>query len=279
MRDVQGERDLRNIPIDRVGVRNVHYPVFVMDPSRGEVGSREQPTVATVSMSVLLPHEYRGTHMSRFIETLEEYHGRISPASLQAITRRLCEKLEASESTLRFDFPYFIRKRAPISNSESFMRYEVSLEASSRGDLIVGVGVPVQTLCPCSREISEHGAHNQRAFVSIRVRCDVHGGTRADGGAGGARLPSASGLVWFEELICMAEESASAPLFTLLKREDEKYVTEQAYEKPKFVEDVVRDLALQLDAEPRITWYEVSVVSSESIHNHDAFAEIVRDKR
>ena len=259
MKDVQGERDLRNIPIDRVGVRNVHYPIFVMDPSRGEAGSCEQSTVASVSMSVLLPREYRGTHMSRFIETLEEFHGRISPVTLSSITRRLCEKLEASESTLRFDFPYFIRKRAPVSNSESFMRYEVSLEASSRGDLIVGVGVPVQTLCPCSREISEHGAHNQRAFVSIRVRC--------------------SGLVWFEELIRMAEDSASAPLFTLLKREDEKYVTEQAYEKPKFVEDVVRDLALQLDAEPHITWYEVSVVSSESIHNHDAFAEIVRDKR
>ncbi|MCR4819391.1 MAG: GTP cyclohydrolase FolE2 [Fretibacterium sp.] len=268
MKDVQGEKDLRNISIDRVGVRSVHYPIFVMDPSRAEESCREQPTVASVSMSVLLPHEYRGTHMSRFIETLEEYHGRISPATLSSITRRLCEKLEASESTLRFDFPYFIRKRAPVSNSESFMRYEVSLEASSRRkefpsgedfDMIVGVGVPVQTLCPCSKEISQYGAHNQRAFVSLRVRC--------------------SGLVWFEELIRMAEESASAPLFTLLKREDEKYVTEHAYEKPKFVEDVVRDLALLLDSEPRITWYAVSVVSSESIHNHDAFAEIVRDKR
>ncbi|MCR5346434.1 MAG: GTP cyclohydrolase FolE2 [Fretibacterium sp.] len=269
MKDVQGERDLRNIPIDRVGVRNVHYPILVMDPcacTRGE--SPEQSTIATVSMSVHLPREYRGTHMSRFIETLEEYHGKISPATLQAITRRLRERLEASESTLRFDFPYFVRKRAPVSGSESFMHYEVSLEASSRKvgltsqedfDMIVGVGVPVQTLCPCSREISEHGAHNQRAIVSLRVRC--------------------SGLVWFEELIRMAEESASSPLFTLLKREDEKYVTEHAYENPKFVEDVVRDLALLLDSEPRIMWYAVSVASSESIHNHDAFAEIVRDKR
>ncbi|MBR1671512.1 MAG: GTP cyclohydrolase I FolE2 [Fretibacterium sp.] len=290
MKDVQGERDFRNIPINRVGVRNVYYPILVVAPSsaEGENVCREQSTVASVSMSVLLPHEFRGTHMSRFIETLEKCHGRISLATLPSIARGLRDRLDAPEAALRFDFPYFIRKSAPVSKNESFMRYEVSLEASSRGDcssgedfdMIIGVGVPVQTLCPCSREIAEHGAHNQRALISLRIRCAVQGGgTSAGGGAEGARLSAASGPIWFEELIRMAEDSASAPLFTLLKREDEKFVTERAYENPKFVEDVVRDLTLRLNAEPRITWYAVSVVSSESIHNHDAFAEIVRDKR
>ena len=262
MRDVQKERDLRNVPIDRVGVRDVNYPILVMDQRNAT-----QSTVASVSMSVRLPHEYRGTHMSRFIETLEEYCGRISPVTLEAIARRLRDKLDAPEASIRFAFPYFVRKPAPASGIESFMRYEASLESVSRTlvdgqddfDMVIGVGVQVQTLCPCSKEISEHGAHNQRAFVSLRVRC--------------------SALVWFEELIRMAEDAASAPLFTLLKREDEKRVTEQAYENPRFVEDVVRDLSLALDGEDRITWYEISVVSSESIHNHDAFAEITRDKR
>ena len=257
MKDVQKEKDLRRVQIDRVGVRNVNYPIVVMDQQ-----SRTQSTLATVSMSVLLPHEYRGTHMSRFIEALEEYRGRVSPVTLEAITRHLCGKLDAPEATVRFDFPYFIRRRAPVSGIESFMRYEASLEGISGGDgfdMITGVGVPVQTLCPCSREISRHGAHNQRAFVSLRVRC--------------------TGLVWFEELIRMVESAASSPLYTLLKREDEKYVTEHAYETPRFVEDVVRDMALALDEESRIVWYSVSIVSSESIHNHDAFAEIVRDKR
>ena len=257
MKDVQKERDLRNIPIDRVGVRRVSYPVVVMDQQ-----SKTQPTVASVSMSVLLPHEYRGTHMSRFIETLEEYRGRISPVTLESITQRLRTKLDAPEASIRFDFPYFIRKKAPVSGIESFMRCDASLEGISGGadfDMIVGVGVSVQTLCPCSREISSYGAHNQRAFVSLEIRSPR--------------------LVWFEELVQMIEGASSAPLYTLLKREDEKYVTERAYENPHFVEDVVRDLALALDGEPRIVWYSVSVTSAESIHNHDAFAEVVRDKR
>ena len=257
MKDVQKERDLRNIPIDRVGVRGVSYPILVMDQQNGT-----QSNVASVSMSVSLPHDYRGTHMSRFIETLEEYRGQLTPGALESVTRRLREKLDATEASIQLRFPYFIRKAAPVSNIESFMRCDAGLEAVCRGDefdMVVGVGVHVQTLCPCSKEISEHGAHNQRALVSLKIR--------------------SVGLVWFEEMVRMAEEAASAPLYTLLKREDEKYVTERAYERPRFVEDVARDLALALDGEERVRWYSLSVVSAESIHCHDAFAEIERDRR
>lgn len=257
MRDVQRDRDPRNIPIDRVGVRGVSYPILVLDRE-----NRTQATVASVSMSVRLPHQYRGTHMSRFIEVLEEFHGRLSPWALRSVTERLRERLDAPEAFARFDFPYFVRRAAPVSGRESFMRCEASYEGTSCGedfDTVVGVGVPVQTLCPCSKEISRHGAHNQRAQVSLRVRSE--------------------GLVWFEELIDWTEGAASAPLFTLLKREDEKYVTERAYENPRFVEDLARELALVLDADARIRWYSISVTSAESIHNHDAFAELKREKR
>lgn len=257
MKDVQREPDLRKIAIDRVGVRDVSYPITVKDLFNGT-----QSTIASVSMSVLLPHEYRGTHMSRFIETLEEYKGRISPATLESLAEHLREKLEASEASIEFVFPYFVRKKAPVSGIESFMRYEASLEGISCGsefDMKIGVKVPVQTLCPCSKEISKAGAHNQRAFVRLKIR--------------------SSGLVWFEELIRMVEDASSAPLYTLLKREDEKFVTEQAYENPRFVEDLARDLALALNEDSRVVWYDISVTSMESIHRHDAFAELTRDKR
>ena len=258
MRDVQKEKDSRKIQIDRVGVKGVSYPVILMDKD-----NKIQNTIANVSMSVMLPHEYRGTHMSRFIETLEEYCGQVSPANLDAFTTRLCEKLNASESSVIFEFPYYFRKKAPVSKIESFSKCDVRLEAIHENykdfDMIIGLALNVQTLCPCSKEISEFGAHNQRALVSLNVRC--------------------SGLVWFEELINIIESSASAPLFTLLKREDEKYITELSYQRPRFVEDVLRELATSLDNEDRILWYSVNVTSYESIHNHDAFAEIERDKR
>jgi GTP cyclohydrolase I len=213
-------------------------------------------------MSVSLPHEYRGTHMSRFIEALEEYKGKIGPATLEALVRRLCSKLDATEAEIRFQFPYFICKCAPVSGIPSYMRYDASLQGMYKEDafdMITGVEVAVQTLCPCSKEISACGAHNQRTSVRLRVKMDE--------------------LVWFEEMIQVVERSASTPLYTLLKREDEKYVTEQAYANPHFVEDVVRDLAVELNRDDRINWYEISVLSAESIHNHDAFAEISRDKR
>ena len=257
MRDVQKETDSRNIQIDRVGVRGVSYPVILMDKD-----NKIQNTIADVSMSVMLPREYRGTHMSRFIETLEEYHGRVSPSNLEAFTKRLCEKLNASESSVSFEFPYYFRKKAPVSKIESFSKCDITLEAeyeeAGKFDMTMCVKLNIQTLCPCSKEISKYGAHNQRALVSLKVRCE--------------------GLVWFEDLIEMIESSASAPLFTLLKREDEKFITESAYENPKFVEDVIRDLAVKLDNDDRILWYSARVTSSESIHNHDAFAEIERSR-
>lgn len=258
MRDVQKEKDSRNIQIDRVGVKGVSCPIILMDKD-----NKTQNTIANVSMSVMLPQEYRGTHMSRFIETLEEYYGRVSPNNLEAFTKRLCEKLNASESSVSFEFPYYFRKKAPVSGIESFSKCDINLQASYEAgknfDMIIGLSLNVQTLCPCSKEISSYGAHNQRALVSLNVRCN--------------------GLVWFEELISIIERSASAPLFTLLKREDEKFVTESAYNNPRFVEDVIRELAVSLDNEERITWYSANITSYESIHNHDAFAEIERDKR
>ena len=257
MRDVQKEKDSRNIQIDRVGVKGVSYPVILLDKD-----NKIQNTIANISMSVMLPREFRGTHMSRFIETLEEFGGRVSPANLDVFTKRLCEKLNSSEGHVKFEFPYYFRKKAPVSGIESFSKCDVELEAvhqdNKNFDLIIGINLNVQTLCPCSKEISEFGAHNQRALVSLKVRC--------------------SGLVWFEELIAVIESSASAPLFTLLTREDEKYITEHAYQNPRFVEDVLRELALSLDNEKRILWYKINVTSLESIHNHDAFAEIERSK-
>lgn len=258
MRDVQKDFDTRNIQIDRVGVKGVSYPVILMDRN-----NTTQSTIAKISMSVMLPKEYRGTHMSRFIETLEEFYGRVSPSNLEAFTRRLCEKLEAHESSVRFEFPYYFRKEAPVSKIESFSKCDVTLDAiyetGKNFDMLIGITLNVQTLCPCSREISRYGAHNQRAAVSLQVRT--------------------SELVWFEELIAIIEGSASVPLFTLLKREDEKFITEFSYEHPRFVEDVIRELAVKLDADDRITWYKANVTSYESIHNHDAFAEIERLKR
>ena len=257
MRDVQKEIDGRNIQIDRVGVKGVNYPVILLDRD-----NKEQNTVAKISMSVMLPHEYRGTHMSRFIETLEEFYGRVAPSNLEAFTKRLCEKLDASESSVSFEFPYYFRKKAPVSKIESFSKCDIKLESSytknKKFDMVIGLALNVQTLCPCSREISKYGAHNQRALVSLKVRCE--------------------GLVWFEELIDLIEKSASAPLFTLLKREDEKFITETAYENPRFVEDVIRELAIELDKEEKILWYSANVTSFESIHSHDAFAEIERNK-
>lgn len=259
LKDIQQERDVRNIALDRVGVKNVKHPVLVMDFKDGM-----QATIANVSMSVFLPHEYRGTHMSRFIEILEAHTERISPSSLKKITESLCDKLDAPEASVKFEFPYFIRKKAPVSGLESYMSYNASFEGTflknnAIFDAITGISVPVQTLCPCSKEISDNGAHNQRAVISIKIK--------------------SNGLVWFEELIEMAESSASTPLYTLLKRPDEKYVTEHAYNNPRFVEDAARELAIKLDNDERIFWYSISVTSSESIHNHDAFAEITREKK
>jgi GTP cyclohydrolase I len=254
MRDVQGEKDTRNIPIDRVGVCGVSYPIVVMDPHENV-----QHTTATVRMSVSLPKDFRGTHMSRFIEVLELYRGKMTPSSLERIVEDLKCQLDAPLAEITVAFPYFIRRAAPVSRSESYTRYDVEFwaEKGEKFDFLLKVGIPVQTLCPCSKEISEFGAHNQRARIEISVRMNR--------------------LVWIEELVPLAEASASAPVLTLLKREDEKALTEQAFSNPRFVEDVVRELSIRLDKDERIDWYRVSVVSEESIHNHQAFASLERN--
>ena len=255
MRDVQSERDIRNIPIDSVGVTGLAYPIEVRDRN-----DKTQHTVATVEMSVSLPRDYRGTHMSRFIEILNSCNGHVTLPNLEHIVAALRDHLDAEQSEIRFSFPYFAVRKAPVSGAPSLTRYDVVFWASSGKDFdfTLTVIVPVNTLCPCSREISEKGAHNQRAEVTITVRMDR--------------------LVWIEELAEVAEESASSPVFTLLKREDEKFVTEKAYDTPRFVEDVVREVSVRLDDDPRIRWYSVRVVSHESIHAHEAFASLSRDK-
>lgn len=257
MRDVQSERDLRELAIDRVGIRDLYYPIDVLD-----LDHNLQHTVARVSMAVSLPQESRGTHMSRFVEVLEKTQGQINFHNMEEMVQALRKHLKANRAEAEFCFPYFIRRKAPVSGALSLTCYQVTLWAegdAQKFDLVTTVEVPIQTVCPCSREISDFGAHNQRAHVSISARM--------------------RNFVWIEELIKIAEKSASAPVFSLLKREDEKYLTEKAYQNPRFVEDVIREAALLLEEESRIVWYRVSVVSHESIHNHDAFASLEKDRR
>ncbi len=255
MRDVQSERDHRNIPLERVGVEGLKYPIKVMDRVNGT-----QPTVGTISLAVDLPEEFRGTHMSRFLEVLHFYKDYISLDNLEEILDELRNRLNASSAHIEIEFPYFLKKKAPVTGAESFMDYRCKFIATKnrKFDFILEVNVPVQTLCPCSKEISEYGAHNQRAEVTIQVRMKK--------------------LVWIEELIEIAESSASSPLYALLKREDEKFVTEHAYDNPRFVEDVARDVALKLEENDRITWYYIMVKSFESIHHHNAYACLRKSK-
>ena len=259
MKDVQKSEDTRGIPIDRVGVCDVRYPITVLDRNQ-----EKQPTVATIDLSVDLPHHFKGTHMSRFIEILNLRHGEITMKNIPEILEELKERLEAERSHIEITFPYFLDKEAPVTKKKARIDYTCSFIAESgpkEQDFILKVEVPVTSLCPCSKEISKYGAHNQRGYVTIEVRS----------------IQYASGewaFVWIEELIEMAEQSASAPLYALLKREDEKHVTEQAYENPVFVEDLVRNVALRLKADQRISSYRVKTVNQESIHSHNAFAVV-----
>lgn len=256
MKDVQNEQDTRNVSIDKVGVSGVSWPVTVMDRQNGT-----QETVAEVALSVSLPHHYRGTHMSRFVELLSAQEKNISLANMKNLLMLLKEKLNAEEAQANFSFPYFITKAAPVSGAKGRVRYDVVFDATLSGeifDVVITLIAPVQTLCPCSKEISDFGAHNQRAHAKISVRMN--------------------GLLWLEELAEMVDSCASAPVYSLLKREDEKFVTERAYETPRFVEDFVREMAILLQDDSRVTWFNVSVTSHESIHNHDAFASIERRK-
>jgi GTP cyclohydrolase I len=251
--DVQSRRDERQVAIDKAGIRDLAHPVRVSDRSR-----REQHTVARVSMSVELPKHFKGTHMSRFIEILHRER-EISVADLSALLQETAARLEADAAHIEIEFPFFVMKRAPVSGVESLMDYRVTLSGTRRDGVdrrSIRVVVPVTSLCPCSKKISERGAHNQRSHVTITAQL--------------------RGSMWIEDLIDIAESEASSELYAILKRPDEKFVTERAYDNPKFVEDLVRDVALRLDREPQIAAYRVEVENFESIHNHSAYALVER---
>jgi len=249
--DTQNQTDKREIPIDKVGIKSLKYPISVLDKDNGV-----QHTIATVSMTVDLPKQYKGTHMSRFVEVLQNKK-EIQIESIYEILKEMQNKLKADSAHIELDFPYFIEKKAPVSGKPSLIDYRVRYHAvmhKDKKDLIMTVVVPVKTLCPCSKNISKYGAHNQRGEVTVSVRFLE--------------------TVWFEDIIKYVEESASCELFTLLKREDEKYVTEKAYENPVFVEDLVRNVVLKLQDNKNILWYSVEAENFESIHNHNAYAMI-----
>jgi GTP cyclohydrolase I len=253
LRDIQNEKDLRNVPIHKVGVSGVSYPISLIDRE-----NKIQHTVARLNMYVDLPHHYRGTHMSRFLEVISRHNVELSLQNLEELLDDMKNSFDCETSHIELKFPYFIDKKAPVSGISGPMEYKCRIEAkkSEKLELIVGVDVPVNNLCPCSKEISEYGAHNQRGIIKIRIK--------------------ATKFVWIEELVEIAENSASAPLYTVLKREDEKFVTEQAYNNPRFVEDCAREAALILDSDDRIKWYAVEVENYESIHNHNAYACIYK---
>ena len=258
MPDVQSKPDGRNIAIDKVGVKNITYPITLHCPATGGV----QHTVAKVNMYVGLPHHQKGTHMSRFLEVLNRHHGEIRSDQIMDICHDMKERLAAEEAHLELQFPYFIHKKAPVTGSPGMVDIEVTFECTSNGtdDFVLGVKVPATSLCPCSKEIANYGAHNQRCEIELRVRF------------------ARDKFMWIEDLFELAETKASTQVFAVLKRPDEKFVTESAYDNPKFVEDIVRDLAVALEAEDRIVWYQVNSENFESIHNHNAYAFIEKDK-
>jgi len=259
MLDIQNHRDERRMPIDKVGVCDLQYPIVVLDRK-----NQRQSTIAKISLSVNLPHEFKGTHMSRFIEVLNEHRGEVTMHTLPVILGQLRTRLKAESAHMEVAFPYFLERSAPASGATALMDYQCKFTGEANGgtaDFVLSVCVPVTSLCPCSKAISDYGAHNQRGQVTIDVR------TKKTEEA----LPA---LVWIEELIEVGESSASAPVYALLKRQDERHVTMQAFDNPVFVEDIVRNVALKLQLEERVTWFRVHALNQESIHNHNAFAEI-----
>ena len=253
MQDVQNRPDDRNIPINKVGIKNMRYPITVLDRK-----NRFQQTVASVSMYVDLPHEYKGTHMSRFVELFHEFKPQVSLRSFANLLVRMKEHLNAQSSHVEILFPYFIGKEAPVTKSFGLMDYTCRIMGFSgpddKIDMVLEVIVPITSVCPCSKEISDGGAHNQRGEVRLSVRFDK--------------------MVWIEDMIELVEQAASCDVFSVLKRPDEKFVTEKAFNNPKFVEDIVRDVADKLNHDENITWFSVSAENFESIHNHSAFAYI-----
>jgi len=256
MKDIQNHKDNRNIDIDQVGVKGIRYPITVLDKNMGE-----QQTVAKINMYVNLPRHYKGTHMSRFVEILNEHSRRISLQNFSEILGEMKKRLNAKSAHMEITFPYFINKMAPVTGSEGMMEYKCTFKGSlnKRPDLMIIIHVPISTLCPCSKEISDFGAHNQRGEVKLQVRFKK--------------------FIWIEDLINMVEKSASSDVYSVLKREDEKYVTERAFNNPMFVEDIVRDIAQELNKDSNITWFAVESENFESIHNHNAYAYVEKRKR
>ena len=256
MEDVQNSNDTRQIPINKVGIKDIRHPVRVADRTGGE-----QNTIANFNMYVNLPHNFKGTHMSRFVEILNNHEREISVKSFKDMMVEMTERLEAESGHIEMSFPYFVNKKAPVSGVMSLLDYDVTFI----GDIIDGdnqltlkVLVPVTSLCPCSKKISDYGAHNQRSHVTVTAKI--------------------KDFVWIEEIIDLVEQEASCELYGLLKRPDEKAITERAYDNPKFVEDMVRDVAARLNADDRIVSYIAESENFESIHNHSAYALIERDK-
>jgi GTP cyclohydrolase I len=249
MIDIQSTPDTREVPLQKVGVKNVRYPVQVLDKNR-----KIQSTTASINLFVNLPHNFKGTHMSRFIEVFHKYHNDISMNNFLEMLEEIRTKLQAERAFGRISFPYFIEKKAPVSGNSGFMEYTCSYEGESTVEdakFFISIKVPIATLCPCSKAISEYGAHNQRGFVKVKVLY--------------------SKFFWIEDVISMIEECASTPLYSVLKRQDEKFVTEHAYDNPRFVEDVVREVYLGLK-KMDFKWFTVEAETEESIHYHNAYA-------
>jgi GTP cyclohydrolase IB len=250
LQDKQSEPDDRQLRIDKVGVRGLRFPIQVRDKAR-----TLQNTIATIGMYVDLPKEFKGTHMSRFVEVLNAHGNMVHVENITDILYAMQEKLNSHTAHLEMEFPYFMSKKAPVTGLEGLMDYTARFDATACGkeiDFVLGVQVGVTTLCPCSKAISRHGAHNQRGLVTVQIRSRC--------------------AIWIEDLIAMVESSASSELYSLLKRQDEKAVTERAYDNPVFVEDLVRNVAVQLNAHPEVTWYRAEAENFESIHNHNAYA-------
>jgi GTP cyclohydrolase I len=254
MKDIQNQPDFRNIPIDKVGIKGLKYPVVVRDKVNGS-----QSTVAEINMYVDLPHQCKGTHMSRFVELLHTVvKTLVSLETLTSILEDMKASLGAKSAHIEIVFPYFIEKTSPCTQSKGLMDYNCTIIGSSNGrkkaDIVLKVAVPVTSVCPCSKEISAYGAHNQRGEVLVAARFHK--------------------FIWIEDIVNLVERAASSDIYSVLKRADEKYVTEKAYDNPKFVEDIVRDVAKALIADSNITWFSVSAENFESIHNHSAYASI-----
>lgn len=254
LKDTQAEPDYRRININKVGVKDIRYPIVVLDKI-----NETQHTIANINLYVDLPHHFKGTHMSRFVEILNEHRREISNKNFQEILENMKEKFNATTAHLEVDFPYFIEKSAPVTGAKGLMEYNCRYVGvlSDSLDLILELAVPVATLCPCSKEISERGAHNQRGIVKVALRLES--------------------FVWIEDIIEEIENSASSPVYSLLKRPDEKYITEQAYDNPMFVEDLVREVSIKLDSMEGVRWARIEAENWESIHNHSAYAFLERD--